>query len=271
VERMMGRINGNPGTTTRGRVAFANGERSWTESFDVLDALTTVLSKSKHAFRQDRSELLLLDTSITLIPGLVGGVQPLEKGGVRTVTTVEIHHPVLLPRGVFEYQHATGEQAQASIYRGLDAWVESDLVAILDALRETPATCNAWLKTFPETSDSAALKRRIVFGPVTYYAQQPTPEKVNTLSDEHAGFCTCCLLTKCWGAFEALIAARETFAIRFYAMRDSDGAPAADCRVNGVDYEAGKEALRRYVRSWPARGVELRKQYVVVHSELRNR
>ena len=54
------------------------------------------------------------------------------------------------------------------------------------------------------------------------------------------------------------------FGIRFYAMRDQDGAPGADCRINGEDYEPGMAALRSYVDTWPGSGFEFRKQYVFV-------
>ncbi len=34
--------------------------------------------------------------------------------------------------------------------------------------------------------------------------------------------------------------------------------------MNGEDFEPGKAALRKYAATWPDRGVEFRKQYVVV-------
>jgi hypothetical protein len=43
-------------------------------------------------------------------------------------------------------------------------------------------------------------------------------------------------------------------------MRDEDGTPGADCRINGEDYESGMEALRSYVATWPEAGLEFRKQ-----------
>jgi hypothetical protein len=49
-------------------------------------------------------------------------------------------------------------------------------------------------------------------------------------------------------------------------MRDADGVPAADCRVNGRDFEPGAVALRAYAATWPAAGYEFRKQYVVLQS-----
>jgi hypothetical protein len=72
-------------------------------------------------------------------------------------------------------------------------------------------------------------------------------------------------LTRCSDTFKDLLTGNETFAIRFFGMRAPDGSPGADCRVNGMDYESGKEALRSYVGSWPGHGFELRKQYVVIH------
>jgi hypothetical protein len=38
----------------------------------------------------------------------------------------------------------------------------------------------------------------------------------------------------------------------------------ADCRVNGEDWLAGADALRAYVATWPDRGLETRKQYVLI-------
>jgi hypothetical protein len=49
-------------------------------------------------------------------------------------------------------------------------------------------------------------------------------------------------------------------------MRDEHGQASADCRVNGQEFEPGKQALRNYVKTWPPRGVEFRKQYVIIQS-----
>jgi hypothetical protein len=210
--------------------------------------------------------VLLPGHELSLVPGLVGGIQPLEKGGVHTVTTVEIHHAELFPHGVFEYQHSTGDEVQASLCRGLDEWVRVDLVPILDALREQPTNSTTMVTTFPATEHATALKRRAVLGPVAYWAAESEPDRGDAASEEHAPFCSCCFLTRCYEAFEDLLRANDTFAIRFYALRKPGAAPGADCRVNGIDHERGAEALRRYALTWPERGFEFRKQYVVVHS-----
>ena len=57
------------------------------------------------------------------------------------------------------------------------------------------------------------------------------------------------------------------YGIRFFAARDKNGAATADCRVNGEDWEDGKAGLREYVKTWPDRGVEFRKQYIIIQSQ----
>jgi hypothetical protein len=49
-------------------------------------------------------------------------------------------------------------------------------------------------------------------------------------------------------------------------MRDQNRAAIADCRVNGEPFEEGKQALRRYVETWPDAGFEWRKQYVILQT-----
>ena len=84
--------------------------------------------------------------------------------------------------------------------------------------------------------------------------------------EEHP-FCPCCLLTRSWEAFRELIEGDGFYGLRLFAMRDPEGNPRADCRVNGAEWERGKQALREYVRTWPGAGVEFRKQFVVLQSQ----
>src|SRR5262249_4257743 len=58
----------------------------------------------------------------------IGGavIEPLERGGIYTVTTVQMHHPTLIPDGVFEYQHAWGETVAEAMDNGFDQWFQVD-------------------------------------------------------------------------------------------------------------------------------------------------
>jgi hypothetical protein len=114
--------------------------------------------------------------------------------------------------------------------------------------------------TFPPKDGKPERVRRAVLGPVTHMSQTP-PDA----AEEHP-FCPCCLLTNCFDAFEDLITADAFYGLRLFALRDGDGKPGADCRINGEDWEKGAEALRAYARTWSALGYEFRKQYVVLQS-----
>jgi hypothetical protein len=57
------------------------------------------------------------------------------------------------------------------------------------------------------------------------------------------------------------------YAIRYYAARDPNGNPQADCPINGQDHPDGAAALRDYVLEWPRTGVEFRKQYVILQND----
>lgn len=190
---------------------------------------------------------------------LIVDFQPTDRGGVRTTTTIQVHHPTLVPAGVFEYQHSTGDCMQDSIRRGFDQWVRTDFVTLLDAAAPQGTSCMNLVMTIPATEGKPERTRRAVLGPIAHY--QATPPASDP-EEEHP-FCPCCLLTRSFPAFKELFEADGLIGVRLFALRDDEGDPAADCRVNGEDYPAGTEALRAYATNWPPAGYEFRKQYIV--------
>jgi len=76
-----------------------------------------------------------------------------------------------------------------------------------------------------------------------------------------------CLRTPLINTFKELIEDHTFFGLRLFAARDEKGIPQADCRVNGQDWEKGKESLQKYVETWPDVGYEFRKQYVVLQND----
>src|SRR5205085_654488 len=97
-------------------------------------------------------------------------------GGVGTVTTIEISHPGLSARGIFEYQHSFGNNLEDALGKGFEQWLQVDFVVLLDALRDQPEHCTMMEMTFAEPAGSPA-KRRAVLGPVAHLATQPLPAK----------------------------------------------------------------------------------------------
>lgn len=267
-------LSSNPGIGGSGKVAFSNAERSWSERYDVVASLASVLGEHGHVIHKEESWLVHKDSGFILIPQRAY-LQPSDKGGVRTTTTIQTHHPALVPDGVFEYQHSNGGSVEDSIRKGFDQWTQTDLVTLVDALQEKPKTCTTLQMTFPEKDGKPAYLRRAILGPVAHFVQNPqihakqeAGSRGNVPGDqcESHEFCLCCLLTNSLETFKELIEGTGFYALRLFAARDGKGTPQADCRVNGNDWEKGAEALRKYVTTWPGTGYEFRKQYVVLHT-----
>jgi hypothetical protein len=268
-------IPSNPGTVVAGKVDFSNAQKTWTEQFNLVTLMASVLAEYGHLIESEDSWLVHPDSGFVLLPRIVH-LAPLDKGGVRTTTTLQTNHPNLMPDGVFEYQHATGDNVEDSLRKGFDQWAQTSFLALLDALQPTPATCATLGMSFPEKDGKLAYTRRAVLGPVVHYVQNAhvysevsaaeTGEDVSGGQDEHHEFCPCCLLTRSFETFMEFIKDRGVHCLFLYAARDGNGAPQADCRVNGNDWERGAEALRNYATTWPDAGYEFRKQYVVLHT-----
>lgn len=249
------RAPGNPGQGTAFEVAFRNDERGWTESLDLPALLRDALMARGHAAEAAHDGWLVLPDGLWLLPQILS-FSVAEDGSVRTSSTIEVAHAGLSPQGIFEYQHSYGETTQEALTRGFDLWAQGDLVVFQDALGSDLAHCTSMAMNWEE-----GRQRRVLFGPVAHRAAQP-----DAVPEEEHPFCPCCLFTNSWEAFKPQIESDGLYAVRLYAARDADGEVQADCRVNGEDWAAGADALRAYVRQWPDRGFEFRKQYVVIQS-----
>jgi hypothetical protein len=256
----------NPGVSVTAKFAFSNGERNWTEEVNAVEAAAVALTNRGYAIVKHEACVEHPESGFVFHPQLAE-IHPLQEGGVRTVTTIAVRHPQLVPDGIFEFQHATGDASQASLVAGFDLWVQVDLVALLDAARDTPGECMLMQMTFPAKEGSPELSRRAVLGPVMHYAESPAQVPVGGGEGDGHTFCPCCLLTNSFEAFKSLLEVDAFCGIRLYAARDEHGVASADCRVNGADWDIGKRALKKYVATWPERGFEFRKQYVVLQTK----
>lgn len=248
-----------PFETTKGRIAFNNGQRQWEETFDCVASLVDTLGRLGRKVRAEDQRVLDEATGLWLRPVMVD-MQPVHNNGVRTCTKIDFIHPTAIPSAVFEFQHSTGGTTTESIEAGFDSWAKGDLAALSDAIREKPLECTAMTFEFPGKGEGSVIRRRVILGPV-WHAQERKAEQ----EEEHP-FCPCCLLTQSMKAFEGLLNAEGFFAVRLFAMRQGDGAAGADCRVNGEEFAPGKEALTQYASQWPQAGTEFRKQYVIIQN-----
>lgn len=254
----------NPGIGVEANVAFSSGDRDWTENVNVVRVAADAFRRRGYSVADQKTWLRHRDSGFAILPQLVE-LGLLENGGVRTTSTVQVNHPTLIPDGIFEYQHATGESIAESIVSGFDQWLQVDFVTLLEALRPQPQSCMQLKMEFPAEEGLPARTRRAILGPVGHFAEKSLEQPASCSEEEHP-FCPCCLLTNSFQAFEELIKGEGFYGLRLFAARDDHGDPQADCRVNGDDWEPGAQALRDYVVTWPEAGYEFRKQYVVLQT-----
>jgi hypothetical protein len=254
-------LAGNPGQAASGEFSFTDGVETWSESIHLAQMLKDAGFVFDEDLETDGAWLIHGPSGLLLLP-LLTEYYPIENGGYQSLTTIQVHHSKLMPDGVFEYQHSTGESLTDSIRNGFQIWLQTDFVALVEATRTKIERCTSLEMVFPAIDNQPKRVRRAVLGPVAHYCQSPLPDNPD---DEHP-FCPCCLLTRSFQAFEHLLKDEATYCIRFFAARDQDGQTHADCRVNGEDFEPGAKALREYATTWAEAGYEFRKQYVVLQS-----
>lgn len=206
------------------------------------------------------------DNYLALEDGLLLAVERVEtvtlaEDKFRTCTRIYASHASYFPQGLSEYQHAMGTTESEAILEGLRTWARMDLLVLLDATREQPLNCTVIeMNTSAEAAEGSSF-RQVILGPVAHLASLPAPKK----KEEHP-FCPCCLFTESMSAFHDLLQTSDFIGIRLFASRDNEGKLAADCRVNGEDFLPAVEHLKQYAEKWPQRGLEFRKQYVVVRT-----
>jgi hypothetical protein len=203
------------------------------------------------------------DGGFVILP-LFYSLQPQEPSGVSTCTTIEVSHSNQIPRGVFEYQHSFGENLAVSFTKGFEKWLKIDFTVLQDTVLKKPENCMTLEMSFPAKDGSPSHYRRALLGPVSLTKAEPLAAPVS--DDEHEAFCPCCLFMSMSEPLKEQMESSSFIAIRFYAARDADCQASADCRINGMDWEPGRQALLEYVSRWPGHGLEYRKQYGVLHS-----
>ena len=248
----------NPGHGPNAIVAFADGERSWKEEDNLPETLAKTLKDLGHdaVVKGDWVEL----GEFMLVPQVVN-VEPLEESGVKTSTTIQVSHASLIPGGVFEFQHTAGANLRESFASGFKGWAELDLPVFLDALRaEAKDSMALQMKPGKESTSVLPPHRRVLMGPPLQMAQNTA-----RLAGDHE-FCPCCLFTRCITDAQELLHDDAFHGVRLFVTRDRDGFVQADFRVDGVDRPDLAGKLVEYAKTWPERGLEYRKQYVVIQT-----
>ena len=237
-----------------------------TTASPLLPLLHQVLLGRDIACTVDGHELVL-DSGLRLSPHAIGA-DPRDNGGWQISSVIEARHPELFADGLFEYQHAAGDSQEEATLSGFENWVRVDLATLQAAIGadDAPELQMLTLRYGAEETGTP-LARAVVLGPLAHYRSEPANDAAAYGEDDH-GSCPCCLFTQSVDAFNDLLKTRQFLGIRLFASRDADGQCEADCRVNGHDFPAALPLLRAYAARWPQAGLEFRKQYVVVRTDL---
>lgn len=252
--------NNNPGLDDSAEFTFPNTEKPRIEKVNLVKCLSDVLKKNKIKYKTKKT-WILLNNGLAVLPRIVS-IKTGENEHISTITTLQINHADLIINGLFEYQTATGKHLYNSIYSGFHHWTITNLPVFIDAVNRQAAICSVMDLTFGQKTKI----RRAILGPIT---NETTDQSLNDNEDEHP-FCPCCFLTQNFKSFQHLLKDNNLYGISFFASRDKHGKIHADCRINGVDYEIGKEALIQYAKNWKDAGAVFRKQYIVLQSLEKN-
>ena len=226
------------------------------QQFDLTAMLQQALA-SESVRSKPHKQALELENGLILQPRFFDCES--HSNGMRTATTIQVDHPQLLPGGLFEFQHSLGPDFGQSLRLGFEQWALTDLATLSDALLTEPE--HSMAMRF-DLADGRV--RRAIFGPFTHFLIQP-PAPGTAEAEEVEKFCPCCLFTNALDGLKPLLEQPGTVGLRLFASRDTDGAKA-DCRVNGIEWSDGADALRAYAETWLPKGeLEFRKQYILLH------
>jgi hypothetical protein len=243
---------------------------------DLIDLLSDVLlTYGQKATRE--GNWLRLDNGFWFLPQWVSS--KVIDGSIFTTTTVEINHQTFIPNGFLDYQHVdVTNSIAASFLTGLNQWVQICAVPLFDSLLTKPKNSNYVVIEFPNDADGAMTGsdysseknrlRRIIFGPVVHseLSSDADFQKDVNPSNEHGEFCPCCLLKRLDDVFMPILNSDDYTIIQLSAFRDLDGIIKTTCYVNGKDFKAGRDALMEDTKTWPHRGGESRKNFIIVQN-----
>lgn len=226
----------------------------------LLAAMTAALRTAAIPFESTEQNL-----HVRLPDGLIFSAEAVERvalgdGRVRICIRIAGWHADYFPQGITEYQHALGSSEERAIQEAFKNWINMDLPVLQDAVSLTPSACTVIQLQVPAASETIATSRQVILGPVAHLASRPAQR-----AEEHP-FCPCCLFTECMPVLHDLLQTNVFLGVRLFVSRDQLGKLAVDCRVNGEDFPAATEPLIAYAAKWQDRGLEFRKQYLMIRS-----
>lgn len=180
------------------------------------------------------------------------------KGNIHARLIIKTRHEGLFPDGIFEFAYGGGTDMESAIIDAAYRWIQSDFNTIHDLLCTAKEHNHDGNKAdvVSMTPQGEVLGWEIVFGPLISTTIEGVKQKIS--QDEIF-----------WRLFdvitEDLLGEKGIYPIKFFAIQNEKNEIDADCRLNGQDWQKGREALLEYIREWNLKDIfHWRKQYVIV-------
>ena len=224
----------------------------WVELIGLTEAILKDEGLPGHGYEpSEQEDCVLLNENIAIIVLLVENVKT-DETNFKTTISIEVKHREKELNNIFEVHQEQGDDPEASAIEGIEKWVRNDLGVILDALNHTNQF-TAHLRLDSDTREP----RAIVTGPILHKAEKPP------IKDEEP-FTERSFTMNLLKPLKPLLDEHTFYALRFFVAKNREGEVEANCRLNGADFEEGRKALLEYAKTWPSRGFELRRQFVVI-------
>jgi hypothetical protein len=274
----------NPGKSTvydlKRHKNLKRSSKASSQTIDLVALLNSVLlTYGQKATR--KGNWLRLDNGFWMLPQWNSGT--VINGLIFTETTVEVHHPIFIPNGVFEYQYVdSAKSIAASFLTGLNEWYKTRAVTLFDSLLAEPKSSTQMVMKFPNdanvvmtdsgSSSGKTRLRRVIFGPVVYFVSLSADAQKDTNSSKsngakHDDYCPCCLLNRLKYILMPVLNSDDYTVIQLSSFRESAEDINASCYVNGKKFDAGTNALIEDIKTWPIRGSESRDYFIIVQND----
>jgi hypothetical protein len=169
--------------------------------------------------------------------------------GCSVFMTIRCTHPIKFPAGITEYATGMAENKRAAVSQAFHNWIICDFTPIHDYLCES----GTLLGSTSETACYAGELNEFVAWDIFYGPRIETVQHGSHLhpTKNDSKEQVIVIQTLFQALTDEVFGVPGLYYIRTFMSKYQDGSIQCDCRVNGNDWEHGKESLIQYISQYP--------------------